>query len=402
MAFLLFTVLLDTMGISIVMPVMPRLLESITGLSANAVAREGGLLLCIYALAQFFTSPILGNVSDRFGRRPILLIALLAYAVDYLCMGFAPTVAWLFAGRCIAGAAGATMVTINSYAADITLPEKRASAFGYIGATFGAGFILGPIVGGMLGAINVRAPFFGAAILAFINVLYGYFILPESLPKDQRRALSPKLMHPFGSFIEIQRRPQIRGLLLAYFFQQFGFSVFPSTWAYYCAWRFGWSPALIGVSLAVSGIFMAIVQGALVGRIVAWLGERRTILFGTTVAALALCGYGLASQTWMVFVLMVFGSAMFCITPALNALLSQRTPPQEQGAVQGLLAAVMGLTMIFGPVLATQIFATFSAANAVIKLPGAAFFCSSILMLVSGTVTWRTTMDLSRRNLKGR
>lgn len=398
MTFLLFTVLLDTMGISIVMPVMPRLLESITHLNANTVARQGGVLLFVYAIAQFFTSPILGNLSDRFGRRPILLSALVAYALDYLCMGFAPTVAWLFVGRFIAGAVGATMVTINAYAADITAPEKRAGAFGLIGATFGAGFILGPVVGGTLGAIDVRAPFFGAAALALVNVIYGYFILPESLPIERRRTLSPEQMHPFRSFAELRKRPQIRGLLFAYFFQQLSFSVFPSTWAYYCAWRFGWSPALIGGSLAVSGIFMMLVQGVFVGRIVASIGERRTILLGTAVSTAVFLGYGTADHTWMIFALIVFGSLMFCVNPALSALLSQRTPVQEQGAVQGLVASVMGLTMIIGPVFATQLFAAFSAANAPIQIPGIAFFCASAMMFISGAVTWFSTADLSRKN----
>jgi len=391
MAFLLLTVLIDTMGISIVMPVMPRLLESMSHLGANTVVREGGLLLSIYALAQFFTSPILGSISDRVGRRPILLIALLAYAIDYVCMGFAPNVAWLFLGRLIAGVAGATMVTINAYAADVTQPEERTKAFGLIGATFGIGFITGPMIGGALATISVRAPFFGAAALAFMNVLYGFFVLPESLPREKRTKAIPAQAHPLQSILEMAQRPHLYTLLLAYFFQQLAFSVFPSTWTYYCAWRFDWSPALIGVSLACSGILMAAVQGVLVNHAVKRFGARRTIICSAALSCLVFCGYGAANQTWMMFAFMLCGAAMFFMTPALTALLSQRISAVEQGTLQGILAAILGITMMIGPLLATQIFAAFSARNAVIHLPGAAFFFASCMMGVAGCIAWFAT-----------
>ena len=400
MTFLLFTVFLDTLGLSIVMPVMPRLLETMTSQGANTVAREGGFLLCLYALAQFFTSPFLGKVSDRVGRRPILLIALLAYAVDYLCMGFAPNVGWLFVGRFIAGAAGATMVTINAYAADVTPPAERTRAYGYIGAAFGAGFIVGPVLGGFFGMLGVRAPFFGAAALAFLNVLYGWRILPESLPQAQRSVVAPAFTNPFEVFLELRRRPQLRGLFSAYFFQQLSFSIFPSTWTYYCAWRFGWSPMLIGFSLAVSGMLMMLVQGVLVGRAVTRFGERSTIIGATGIAAIVFVGYAVADQTWIIFLLMLCGSAMFFITPALTALLSQTAAADEQGTVQGLLASVLGLTLIVGPIFASQLFATFSGANAPIKFPGAAFLLAGIFMLVAGFVTWFVTQESVSRALQ--
>jgi DHA1 family tetracycline resistance protein-like MFS transporter len=384
--FLLLTVFIDTMGISIVMPVMPRLLESLTHQGANEVAFAGGVLLSIYSLAQFLSSPMLGNLSDRIGRRPVLLVALLAYAIDYVCMGYAPNLAWLLVGRLIAGVAGATAVAINAYAADITEPGERTQIFGLIGASFGAGFIAGPVLGGALGTISERAPFFGAAFLAFANVVFGYFTLPESLSPALRNAAKKVTEHPLNQGIALAIRPALVGLFAVYLCQQLAFSVFPSTWTYYLTWRFHWTPLEIGASLAFAGVQMAIVQGFLADRVSKAIGTLHTIVGSAIISSLVFIGYGFVTQSLHMVLLMACGMAMFLITPVLTGVLSERVGPEEQGTLQGILASIMSVTLIFGPLIAAQLFRFFSATTAPILIPGAAFYAAAALMVLTAVL----------------
>lgn len=378
--FIFVTRLLDSIGFGIIMPVLPKLLVHLGEPNIAAAAQTAGYLLGTYAVFQFFCGPVVGNLSDQFGRRPVILASLFAYGFDYLLMSFAPTVAWLFIGRAVAGMAGAVYVPANAYVADVTAPENRARAFGMVGAAFGVGFVVGPAVGGLLGdAFGARAPFFAASALAGANFLFGVFVLPESLPQERRRAFDWKRANPFGTALALRRFPRLLGFAAVMLLYLLGNNVYPSTWAFFTSARFAWSPKMIGASLAATGVAMATVQFALTGRLVKWIGERRAAVLGLGTGSLACLAYAFAPFAWVVFAIMFVGALQAIAYPSLNALLSREVAPDQQGELQGAVASLASLAAIFGPLTMTQTLARFSMPGVEPYFPGAAFVLAAAL-----------------------
>ena len=380
--FIFVLVLIDSIGFGIILPVLPGLIMQLTGVGIDRAARYGGWLSFVYALTQFFCAPVLGNLSDRFGRRPVLLFALLALGVDYLIMGVAPVISWLFLGRTIAGVAGASFTPAYAYVADITPPERRAQSFGLMGAAFGIGFIAGPAIGGLLGALGPRAPFFTAGAIALANAAFGYFALPESLPHAKRRAFHWARANPLGTLAQMRRYPVVLVTLGAMFLWQIAHQVLPSTWAFYTISKFHWTSAQVGYSLAFVGLLMAVAQGALTRVLIPWLGgERRAALAGMLAAVLAYTGYALASSGWMMYAVGLT-TFLFALTyPSMNAIASQQIPANAQGELQGAVASLYSLSTIIGPPLMTEIFSRFSDPAAPVYFPGAAFLAAAALTL---------------------
>jgi DHA1 family tetracycline resistance protein-like MFS transporter len=382
LGFIFVTLFLDILGIGLIIPILPKLIEQLTGGNVSAASHTFGWLAALYSLMQFGFAPVLGSLSDRFGRRAVILTSLLGSGLDYLLLAFAPSLPWFFLGRIIAGITGANITAANAYIADVSPPEKRAANFGMVAAAFGLGFIAGPALGGVLGHISLRLPFLVAAGLTLLNWLYGMFVLPESLPVEQRRAFDWKRANPIGSFVALRRHPELLGLTETYFLISLAHQVFPATWVLYTTYRYEWTPKEVGFSLALVGLMAAIVQGGLARKIIPALGERRSIVVGLTNATVFLALYGLASKGWMVYVLLVVGSFGGIAMPALQGLVSRCVPLNEQGAVQGALASLGSLAGILGPLLATGLFGYFINDKAPIHLPGAAFFASSLLVFL--------------------
>jgi DHA1 family tetracycline resistance protein-like MFS transporter len=377
--FVLVTVLLDTIGFGLVLPVLPELIVELTGEGLSQAAVYGGWLAFVYAVLQFTFAPVLGNLSDRFGRRPVLLYAVASLGTDYIVMGLAPTLGWLFLGRAIAGIAGASFTPAYAYIADVTPAEKRAQQFGLIGAAFGTGFIIGPAIGGLLGELGPRAPFFAAAALSLLNFTYGIFVLPESLPVESRRPFDWKRANPLGTLLQIRKYPVVLGLLTALFLWQIAHQVMPSTWAYYTMFRFGWSEAIVGASLAFVGVIMAVSQATLPRLLIPRLGEATCATIGLTFGGLGFLGYGLATRGWMMFALMFTWFLGAIVMPSTQALMSHRIPPSAQGELQGGVASLYGLSSIIGPPVMTQLFGYFSSDAAPVHAPGAAFLFAAAL-----------------------
>lgn len=383
--FLFIAVLVDSIGFGIILPVLPQLIMQLTGVTVNQAAGYGGWLAFVYALMQFFCAPVLGNLGDRFGRRPVLLFAIFSLGVDYFIMGLAPVIGWLFLGRTLAGIAGASFSPAYAYVADITAPEKRAQNFGLMGAAFGVGFILGPAIGGLLGGLGPRAPFFTAGVIALANGTLGLVALPESLPVESRRPFEWRRANPLGTLRQMRRYPAVIWLLGAVLLWQVAHQVLPSTWAFYTISRFHWTSREVGYSLAFVGTVMAIAQGLLTRVLIPALGgERRAAAVGMSAAMLAYVGYALATQGWMMYVV-ALSTAVFALTyPSMNALASRQIPATAQGELQGAVASLYGLSAIVGPPLMTQIFGYFSRSDAVVHLPGAAFLTAALLTAACG------------------
>ena len=378
--FIFIAVLVDSIGFGIILPVLPRLIMQLTGVSVDRAAGYGGWLSFVYALMQFFCAPVLGNLSDRFGRRPVLLFALFALGCDYLIMGFAPVIGWLFVGRAIAGVAGASFTPAYAYVADITPPERRAQSFGLMGAAFGVGFIVGPAIGGLLGAFGPRAPFFTAGVIALANATLGYFALPESLPLAARRPFHWARANPLGTLAQMRRYPAVLLMLGALFLWQLAHQVLPSTWAFYTIFKFHWTSAEVGYSLAFVGAVMAIAQGVLTRVLIPWMGgARHAALAGMACALLAYVGYAFASTGWMMYVVSLTSFLFALSYPSMNALTSEQIPANAQGELQGAVACLYSLSAIVGPPLMTQVFAHFSAPSAALYFPGAAFITAALL-----------------------
>ncbi|HWW33310.1 MAG TPA: TCR/Tet family MFS transporter [Steroidobacteraceae bacterium] len=385
--FIFIAVLVDSIGFGIILPVLPRLIMELTGVTIDRAAGYGGWLAFVYALLQFFCAPVLGNLSDRFGRRPVLLFALFALGLDYLVMGFAPVVGWLFAGRAIAGIAGASFTPAYAYVADISPPEKRAQNFGLMGAGFGIGFILGPAIGGLLGGLGPRAPFFTAGIIALANGTLGLLALPESLPQASRRPFDWRRANPLGTLRQILKYPAVTWLLAALFLWQLGHQVLPSTWAFYTISKFRWTSAQVGYSLAFVGTVMAISQGALTRVLIPWLGgERRAASAGMTAAVIAYLGYALVPEGWMMYVVSLTTFVFALTYPSMNALASRQIPANAQGELQGAVASLYSLSSIIGPPLMTQVFGYFSREGGAVHFPGAAFLTAALLTMACGAL----------------
>jgi DHA1 family tetracycline resistance protein-like MFS transporter len=384
LGFIFVTLFLDILGVGLIIPILPKLIEELSGGNVSAASHTYGWLAALYSLMQFLCAPLLGSLSDRFGRRTVILCSLFGSWLDYLLLAFAPTLPWFFLGRIVAGVTGANITAANAYIADVSPPEKRAANFGLVAAAFGLGFIAGPALGGWIGdQLGLRAPFLVTAGLTLLNWLYGTFVLPESLPLENRRAFDWKRANPVGSLVALKRFPEVLGLTETYFLMHLAHQVFPSTWVLYTSYRFDWTPKQVGLSLAAVGVMAAIVQGGLARKIIPKLGERRSIVVGLTNATIFFALYGLATQGWMVYVLIVLGSLGSVAMPAVQGLISRSVPANEQGAVQGALSSLASLAGIVGPVLATGLFGYFISARAPVHMPGAAFFSGSIMMLLA-------------------
>jgi MFS transporter, DHA1 family, tetracycline resistance protein len=381
--FIVITLILDIIGLGIIIPVLPELVKRLSGGDATRAASYYGTIGAAYALMQFFFSPVLGSLSDRFGRRPIILISLFGLGIDYLFQAFAPTIGWLIVGRVIAGIAGASITTGNAYIADISTPETRARNFGLVGASFGIGFVLGPLLGGVLGGINIRLPFIVAAVLVLVNFLYGVFVLPESLSKENRSKFSWLKANPVGSLGQLAKYPLVAALAVAFIFISLAQSGLQNTWVLYTGYRFGWGEVLNGVTLALVGVMALVVQGFLIGPITKKLGERRTIIAGLVVSVIGFALYGFSWQGWMMFVSIVVGALAGISGPAIQGLVAGAVEPSEQGKVQGGLTSLISLTSIFAPLIfTTGLFGYFTSEAAPFKLPGAPFFLGSLLNLI--------------------
>jgi MFS transporter, DHA1 family, tetracycline resistance protein len=391
-AFIFFTALLNAIGFGILLPVLPQLIMSVTGDDLAAAARHGGWLLVVYAVMQFFFAPVMGNLSDRFGRRPILFSSLAVLCVDFLIMAWAPTLAWLFVGRLIAGVAASTYSTCNAVVADITPVDRRAANFGLMGAAFGGGFIIGPVIGGLLGEIGPRVPFVAAAGLAFTNLVFGLLVMPETLPRQLRRPFAWHRAHPIGALGALRRYPAVLGLIAAYFLMHVGHHVLPSTWSYFTMERFGWSERDVGYSLGFVGVLMIIVQAGLLRVVLLRLSARAVASIGFASGTAALMGYALAHEAWLIYVFLVIGALQGFVGPALNGLMSAQLPANAQGELQGALASVASLTAIISPVLMTQTFAYFTSA-APVYFPGAPYLLAAAITVVSLAVFLAATRN---------
>lgn len=392
--FVFITVTLNMIGFGVIIPVMPKLIMDVTGEGLAHAAQWGGYLSLVYALMQFVMMPIIGGLSDRYGRRPVLLVSMAAYAIDFLIMAVAPVIGIIVIARVLAGAFAATYSTANAYIADISPPEKRAANFGLMGAAFGLGFIIGPGIGGVLGdQFGPRAPFYFVAGLGAVNFIFGAFVLPETLSRENRRAFQWRRANAFGSFKQFARYPIMLPVAIVLFLSQIAHWTYPSVWSYYAEEKFAWTPDLIGASLMFVGLTAAVVQGGLTRIVIPRFGERASAAFAMCVTALAYVGFALASRGWMVYAIIAFSALGGLAQPALQGIMSRTMPADAQGELQGAIGAVMSLSMIVGPPLMTQIFAAFSAPGTPLEIgtitvlsegapfyfPGAPFMFSAFL-----------------------
>jgi len=390
--FIFITVVIDSMGIGLILPVMPDLIRDLEGGNIGQAAVWGGILATAFAVMQFLFSPLLGNLSDRFGRRPVLLIGLAVLCLDYLVMAVAGSIWLLLAGRIVGGITSATHATAAAYMADISKPEEKAQNFGLIGAAFGLGFVLGPIIGGLLAEYGTRAPFYAAAALAGLNVVFGYFALPETVTDKIRRPLSLARANPLGAFRHLGALPGFRPLLGLIFFFGVAFYVYPAIWAYFAHERFGWGPGMIGLSLGVHGICNAIVQGVLIRPILRAVGDSRAVLIGLSIEVMIFVFLGFVVSGWLALGMILIAAFGSISGPALQAILSRKAGDDQQGELQGALTAINAVAVIISPLLMTQTFYYFTQGDGAPYLPGAPFLLSAVLtalcvglFLMSGT-----------------
>ena len=379
LAFIFTTMLIDTIGLGLIIPVTPAIIKQLTGQELSGAAGWGGWLMFDYALMQFLCAPLIGNLSDRYGRRPVLIVSLVALAVDYAITGWSPTITWLFVGRFLSGAAGAAYPTVNAYIADVSPPEKRAANFGLTGAAFGIGFVLGPALGGVIGDHwGARAPFYVAAAIALANALFGLVVLKESLPPERRRKFEWWRANPVGSLKALGRIPMIVGLIAVTILGQLAHDALPATWTYYTMLRFHWSAAQVGYSLMAVGALTAVSFGVLPRLIVPRIGETRSVYVGFLFAALGYAGYAISSQPWMIYAWMSVWALSGIGGPALNAIMSKGVPANEQGELMGALASASSITSVVAPLLLTNLFAYFTSGRAPFYFPGASFAAAAL------------------------
>lgn len=390
LGFIFITLLIDIIGFGIIIPVLPSLIQSLIHGTMSQTAKYGGWMVFAYASTQFLCSPIMGNLSDKYGRRPVLLFSLFGFGIDYLFLAFAPSIFWLFIGRMIAGITGASITTAAAYIADISTPEKRAQNFGMIGAAFGLGFIIGPFLGGTLSHYGLRIPFFAAAGLSLLNWLYGYFILPESLSKENRREFDWKRANPLGALNQLNRYPVIAGLVMSITLIYIAAHAVQTTWSYFTIEQLKWDAKMIGYSLGVIGVCIMIVQGLIVRIAIPKLGQEKSVYVGLAFYTLGFILFAYASTTWMMFAF----TAVYCLGgiagPSIQGLISTHVPANEQGELQGALTSLMSATSVIGPLIMTNIFAFFIKKNALIYFPGAPFLLGALLTLISTVLAYRS------------
>lgn len=375
--------MIDSIGIGLILPVLPDLIASLSNGTIAQAARWGGALTLVYALMQFVFNPLIGSLSDAYGRKPVLLLSLGALCVDYVIMALAPTLVFLFIGRLLAGVSGATFATASAYIADITPKEERAARFGLVGAAFGMGFIFGPAIGGLLGELSPRAPFYAAALFAGANCLYGFFVVPETLRPENRRPFEWRRSNPFGALKSVTRFPALAGILVAYAAYEIAHYVYPAVWSYYAQEAFSWSPAEIGYSLAAVGVAFTVAQGFLIRPLLKLCGPQKTVIYTLIVNAVVLAVICFATEGWMVYAIIPVTAIGAITAPAIKGILSAEVPANMQGELQGVLSSLMSISVIVSPVLMTQVFALFSGDSPLYPLPGAPFLLAAVLMLVS-------------------
>ncbi len=379
--FILVTLTLDAMGIGLILPVMPDLIREVEGGTLGTAALWGGILATTFAVMQFIFGPVLGSLSDRYGRRSVLLISLLVMTVDYLVMAVAGSIWLLFVTRVVGGITAATQSTAAAFIADISKPEEKSANFGLIGAAFGVGFVLGPVIGGLLGEWGTRAPFYAAAALGALNLVFGYFVLPETVTDSIRRPFLWRRANPFGAFRALGQLDGVRRLIFLVFLYEFAFIVYPATWAYFTKEAFGWSPGMVGASLALFGIGIAIVQGALIRPALKRFGERGTIIYGIAFNFAAFVLLTVITTGWVALAFIPVTALGAVVTPALQGLMSQRAGDDQQGELQGVIASAKSIAMIFSPLVMTQLFWMFTNDTG-LYFPGAAFALSAAIMIV--------------------
>lgn len=383
MGFILITILIDITGWGIIIPVIPQLIKELINGDISEAAKYGGWISFGYAFTQFIFSPVVGNLSDQFGRRPIILISLFGFSIDYLLLAFAPTITWLFIGRIIAGFTGASVSTASAYIADISTDENRAKNFGMVGAAFGLGFIIGPVIGGLLGQYGARVPFYAAAVLCMINFLYGYFILPESLEKENRRKFEWKRANPVGSFNFLKKNPQISSLVITLVLLYIAGHAVQSNWSFYTMYKFSWTEKMVGISLGVVGLLVGAVQGGLVRWLNPKIGNQKSIYYGLMLYAIGMMLFAFATDGWMMFVFLVPYCLGGIAGPALQSVITGSVSNTEQGELQGALTSLISATAIIGPPLMTNLFFFFTHNEAPFQFSGAPFFMAFLLLSAS-------------------
>lgn len=388
--FIFITLFLDILGIGLVIPIVPKLVESFVANDTAVASRYLGAFTAVYAFMQLIFSPVLGTLSDRFGRRPVLLISMVGQGIAYVLLALSPNLWWLFAGRIIGGITGASISTATAYIADVSPPEKRAANFGLVGMAFGLGFVAGPALGGFLGGFSLHLPFVVAAGLATTNALYGLFVLPESLSLEHRRELNWSKANPIGALRELTRYPIVTSLAFAIFFVSLAQRGMESNWVLYTGYRFGWSVRATGYSLALVGLTAAVVQGGLVRRVIPLIGERKAIMLGMSVGGIAFLLYGLSTQGWMMYAIIPFGALAGFAPPAAQAIMSRAVPVNEQGLLQGGLTSLNSLTMVLGPLIGNYSFSYFIGESAPVHLPGIAFLINTVFIVIGLLLALRT------------
>jgi DHA1 family tetracycline resistance protein-like MFS transporter len=383
LGFIFITLLIDVTGWGIIIPVMPKLIEELIHGNVSEAATYGGWLNAAYAVMQLLFAPVLGNLSDKYGRRPVLLFSLFGFSLDYIFQALSTSIAWLFIGRVIAGITGASITTASAYIADVSNEENRAKNFGMIGAAFGMGFIIGPVIGGLLGQYGARVPFYAAAVLCLLNWLYGYFILPESLDKQHRRPFEWKRANFIGSFKLFERYTSLGPLIISLILVYIAAHAVQSNWSFYTIYKFSWSEKLIGISLGVVGVLVALVQGWLIRYINPRLGNEKSVYIGLGLYALGMLLFGFATESWMMFAFCVPYCLGGIAGPALQAIISSQVIPSEQGELQGALTSLMSATSIIGPLIMTNLFYFFTNKNAPIQFAGAPFILGAIMLVIS-------------------
>lgn len=382
--FIFVTLFIDTMGWGIIIPVLPNLIAQLKHIPVNQASTYGGFLLTVFAIVQFFCAPIIGNLSDRYGRRPVLLLSLFGFGIDYIVQAVAPSYGWLFIGRVVAGFTGASFTTASAYIADLSSDETtRAKNFGMVGAAFGLGFVVGPALGSLLAVWGTRAPFWGAAGLCLLNCIYGYFVLPESLAKENRRKFEWKRANAFGSLKFLTKHPEIGRLSVSFFLIYLAAQAVQSTWNYFTEFRFGWGPGMVGISLTVVGVLIGGVQAGLTRVINPRIGNEKSIYLGLSLYTLGLVLFAFAAQGWMMFIFLVPYCMGGIAGPSPQAVISKHIGPTQQGELQGALTGLMSLTTIIGPLIMNSTFAYFTSSKAPFYFPGIHFLIGAACMLVS-------------------